>query len=576
MNKMKVLKGTPVSSGITRGVVCLYSNEIEDRLPHYVVKDEHVPNELNRLQEARETARKEMEEMTHLARGQLDKEARDIFRANLSFLNDEGLYKKISELIKDKKINAEHAVNDIFEEYIKEFEKKNEHFKELSNDFIDIRNRIIKAFNIDTGRFVCPVGERKPVIVASKRLTPSMILGIQKNNVLAFITEHGGFTNHATILARSYGVPNIYGIDVENKLKCGMNAIVDGSMGKIIISPDKKTSQYYDRKIKSVKEKKNYCDIRKGLSPRTKSGKRIKLKLNISIIEELNAVKELPHDGIGLLRTEFLFVNRDTAPSEDEQYGIYKKILEQDTSKPVSVRLLDIGMDKMPLYFKLPEDLTREIELRGTVAVGAFPEIYLSQAKALLRASVGFSNLQLLYPMVSDLQDLKIYRDIFTKAKKALRKEKVEFNDQNIKEGVMVETPSAVMMVDEILNEVDFLNIGSNDLLQYSLAAFRGSPLVEDRYHILHPALIKLIEIVVRAGKKAKKEVCLCGEIAFFEEFYPLFLQIGLGSFSVAVSKFSDIKCELLGLQIPKDKNMLKEIYKIHSKEKLNEYFLKT
>lgn len=570
---MKILKGTSVSPGISRGIVCLYSNEIEDRLPHYVVKDEHVPKELNRLKEAGTVAKEEMNEMVQLAERQLDKEARDIFNAYLSFLNDDGLYKKIADLIKKRKINAEHAVNDIFEEYIKSFQTKDKHFKELTNDFIDIRNRIIRAFNLEAGRFVCPIGERKAVIVASKWLTTSMVLNIPRENVLAFVTEHGGITSHATILARSYGVPNIYGIDIEKNLDCGMNAIVDASSGKVIISPDKKTIQYYDKKIKSIKKKKKYCKTRKDILPSTKEGTRIKLKLNISIADELDTVRGLLHDGIGLLRTEFLFVGRNRPPSEDEQYAMYKKILEENKNKPVAIRLLDIGIDKMPTYFKLPESLSHNIELRGAVAVETFPDIYLAQARALLRAGLNNPNLQLLYPMVSDLNDLKTLREMFKKAKKLLKSEHVKFNDKNIKEGVMVETPSAVMMIEELIKEVDFINIGSNDLLQYSLAAFRGNPVVEDRYHILHPTLVKMMEIITKAGRKANKEVCLCGEIAFFEEFYPLFLQIGLRSFSVAVSKFSDIKCELLNLNIPNDKDMLKDFYKNHSKEKINEYF---
>ncbi|MFH1415666.1 MAG: phosphoenolpyruvate--protein phosphotransferase [Elusimicrobiota bacterium] len=516
-----------------------------------------------------------MEEMTQLADRQLDKEARDIFSAYLSFLNDGGLYRKISGLIKTKKINAEHAVNDVFEEYIKGFEKKDKHFRELANDFIDIRNRIIGAFNLETGKFKCAIGEKDPVIVASKRLTPSMVLGIQRENVLAFVTEQGGFTNHATILARSYGVPNIYGINVTDNLDCGMNVIVDGSLGKVIISPDEKTSHYYDRKIKAIEQKKTLCLVKKDLAPRTKGGERIKLKVNISISEELHAIREMPHDGIGLLRTEFLFVQRDKAPSEDEQYTMYKSILEENPGKPVSIRLLDIGLDKKPLYLKMPDKITRDIELRGAVAVESFPDIYLSQMKALLRAGAGMTNLQLLYPMVSDLYDLETFRNIIREAGKILKKEKAEFNNENIKEGVMIETPSAVMMAEELLNEVDFVNIGSNDLLQYSLAAFRGNSMVEDRYHILHPTLVKMMDIIARAGRKFKKEICLCGEIAFFEEFYPLFLQMGLKSFSVAVSKFSDIKCELLNLHIPRNKDMLKEFYKIHSKESISEYFMK-
>lgn len=569
---MKILKGISIASGVAEGIICLYLTETEKTLPHYSISVEQIPNELKRLEEAMEKAKERMKRMIQVAEKQLDRQATDIFNVHLSILEDPSLAKKISKLIRAKKINAEHAVSDVFGEYLKNYENKEGHFKELTHDFIDARDRILATFNVETGRFKCPISERQPVIVAAKTLTPSMVLSIPREYVLAFVTQEGGFTSHATILARSYGVPIIFGIDVEKNLDCTVPAVVDGSLGKIIIFPDNKTKEYYRRKIRNLEKKKKFCEVRKDLSVRTESGGRVKLKLNINVPGELTTIKELTHDGIGLLRTEFLFMQKDSAPSEEEQCKMYSRILQEIPQRPVTVRLLDIGADKLPSYFRLPRQINPDLGLRGAMAVETFPEIYLTQIKALLRANVN-SNLQLLYPMVSDLNDLKTFRQVFTKAKKALKKKGIKFNDKSIKEGVMIETPSAVMMSPELLGEVDFINIGSNDLLQYTLAASRGTLLVEKRYHILHPALVKLLEIVLKAGKRVKKEVCLCGEIASFEEFYPLFLQIGLRSFSVALSKFSDIKCELLHLQIPKNKNVVKDFYKNKSKKEIDKYF---
>ncbi len=570
--RVKILKGISAAPGISEGIVCLYLSEAEKVVPHYSINSEQVSNELNRLKEAFDTAKQAMKQMIQVAGRQGDKEAAEIFNTHLSILNDKNLWTKVSESIKTNKINAEHAISDVFEEYLNKYENKGEHFKELTHDFIDARNRILGAFDVETGRFKCPVGKRQPVIVAVKALTPSMVLNMAQENVLAFVTEEGGFTAHSTILARSHGVPIIFGLDVEKDLDCGMHAIVDGSSGKVIISPDKKTSEYYKRKVSDLEKRKSVCESRGDLLARTRSGARIKLKLNISTPGEINIVKELPHDGVGLLRTEFLFTKMDTAPSEEELYNMYSGILQGISHKPVTVRLLDIGTDKLPLYFRLPRQVNPDLGLRGAMAVETFPEIYLTQVRALLRANVD-SNLRLLYPMVSDLGDLKTYRGILSKAKKTLRKEHVKFNDKDIKEGIMIETPSAVMMVEELLREVDFVNIGSNDLLQYTLAASRGNILVEKRYHVLHPALVRLLEIVVKAGKKAKKEVCLCGEVASFEEFYPLFLQMGLRSFSVAISRFSDIKCGLLYLQTSQNKDIVREFYKNKSREEIDKYF---
>ncbi|NOX97273.1 MAG: phosphoenolpyruvate--protein phosphotransferase [Nitrospirae bacterium] len=569
---MKILKGIATAPGIVRGTTCFYSNEIEDTLPHYTVDAQQIPKEINRVKEAFEHARQEMKQVLKTAETQLDKSAVEIFNMHLSILNDPSLLESISEFIKERKVNAEHAVNDIFEQYIKKYEIKSEHFRELIHDFVDTRNRLLHSFNIETGKFKCPVGIRGPVIVAAKRLTPSMVLSIPRKNVLAFVSEEGGFTSHATILARSHGVPIIFGIQVEKELDCGMEVIVDGSAGKVIIAPDRKTEEYYARKMQGREKKKDFCEVRKSLSSRTKSGKRIKLKLNISTPGEFSFAKELVHDGVGLLRTEFLFMERNRPPTEEEQYRMYKRILDENGDKPVVVRVLDIGSDKMPLYFKISGIMNLDLGLRGAMAVEKFPHIYLTQMKALLRANVS-SNLCLLYPMVSDLNDLKTFRNVLSAAKRALKKEKVNIDAMKIKEGVMIETPAAAMMVETLLEKVDFVNIGSNDLLQYTLATSRGSTEVEERYHILHPALLKMIEMIAREGKKAGKEVCLCGEIASFEEFYPLLLKIGLKSFSVAASKFSDLKCELLHLQQLRDKKLITEFYKLESKEQIDEYF---
>ncbi len=569
---MKTLKGISAAPGMAKGIVCVYSTENESRVAHYSISKNQVDNETHRLHEAFEKARIEMRKMIEKAKALYDAEAAGIFNAHLAFLNDEAIIKRSSEFIKERRINAEHAVSHAFDEYIRKYSAKKGHFKELTHDFADTRNHVLDALGVGKGKFKCPIGERQPVIVVAKRLTPSMVLNIPRKNALAFVAKEGGLTSHATILARSYGVPIIFGIEVEKEFDCGMKTIIDGSLGKVIINPDKRAEKYYELKIENFRKKQYVCEIKKGLSARTKRGIKIKLKLNISTPEEIDIIKGLPHGGIGLLRTEFLFMHRQDSPTEDEQYRMYKRFLEYEKDKPVTIRVLDIGADKQPTYLNIPEQANPDMGLRGAIAVETFPDIYLTQMKALLRANTG-SNLWLLYPMVSDLDDFRTFRALLSKAKGMLRKEKVKFNARGIKEGVMIETPGAVMMVGELLKAVDFINIGSNDLLQYTLAASRGNMLVERRYHVLHPALVKFMELIVKEAKKAKKEVCLCGEIASFEEYYPLFLKLGLKSFSVAVSKFDDIKCELLHLQKARSKEMLRKYYQLKSREEADKYF---
>ncbi|MBN1621722.1 MAG: phosphoenolpyruvate--protein phosphotransferase [Endomicrobiales bacterium] len=571
---MKTLKGTTAASGIVRGVVCIYDNKVKDTVPHYNIEPNQVEREIERLKEVFEHAKTEMRDMIEKAKSQSDKNAQEIFGIHLMMLGDKGLFDKITDLIRTRNINAEHAVSDVFEIYIDKYSKAEGHFKELVHDLVDTRERVLMSFNMETGHFRCSVGEQKPVIVAANLLTPSMVLNIPREHVLAFVSREGGITSHATILARSYGVPIVFGIDVEKELDCGTNAIVDGSIGKVIISPDEKTESYYDKKIENIKKKKFVCDtVDKKVHARTKEGKNITLKLNVSIPDELNLIAGLPHDGIGLLRTEFLFIKKDEAPSEEEQYQVYRKILDE-VKGPVTARILDLSNDKLPSYLESSVDSRNDLGFRGAMAVDMFRDIYVAQFKALLRANEN-GNLRLLYPMVADVNDINTYRSALNEAKKILKKENVKFYNKDIQEGVMVETPAAVIMADELLKNADFINVGSNDLLQYTLAASRGNALAEKRYHILHPALVRLLELVVKEGKKAKKEICLCGEAASFEEFYPLFLKIGLKSFSVSVSKFSDIKCELLHVKELKDREMLDSFYKIKSKEEAEKYFAK-
>jgi phosphotransferase system enzyme I (PtsI) len=416
------------------------------------------------------------------------------------------------------------------------------------------------------------VGELEPVVVAAKRLTPSMVLTIPRQHVLAFIAQEGGLTSHATILARALGVPMVFGVDVNRELDCGTHVIVSGGEGRVYVDPDDETNCYFNKKLESLRRKRMVCEVEQAeVIAQRRSGERVKVKLNISTPDELENINIMPHDGIGLLRTEFLFMDRSNPPTEDEQYAMYRRILGQVPDKPVTIRLLDISTDKLPPYFTLPEGVNPDLELRGEMAVETFPETYIKQLKALLRANE-WGNMRLLYPMVSDVSDLTTFRTTLAAARTACRKEKQQCFDKNIKEGVMIETPSAAMLVDELLANVDFLSIGSNDLLQYTLAASRGNMLAEKRYHILHPSLLRLIELIAKAGRKAGKEVTLCGEIASFEEYYPLLLEAGVRTFSVSVNKFSDIKCELYHLARHGHQKDLKRYYTLRSKTEADRF----
>jgi phosphotransferase system enzyme I (PtsI) len=564
---LKILKGKSTSSGIAKGIVALYSSESEESVPHYGIDQAQVPNERERLLQAFQKTRSLMSDMIELSKKSSNEQAADIVNVHLMILNDPSLFSKMEQLIIHSQINAEHAIFDVFDEYIETHKKKQLHFQELAHDFMDVRDRLLASITATSGHFECSIDEREPIIVATHRLHSHMVVNMPRRNILAFVTMEGGYTTHGSILARSLNIPLIFGIDVKKELGCGMRAIVDGTSGKVILSPDEATEKYYERKDKRFRAKRQLCDIHYHLKTKTKSNIRIALKVNISNPGEIDLLKEFNHDGIGLLRTEYLFLEREHPPSEKEQYEMYKTILQKANGQPVNMRLLDIGSDKVPLFFNLPEQTNPDLGIRGARAVEYCYDIYLTQAKALLRAAQ-HSEMKLLYPMVSDMSDLMTFKSLISDAKKKLKKEKQPFC-QSVKDGIMIETPASALLAEQLLRKVDFANIGSNDLLQYTLASSRGIPLLEEKYHILHPAMLKLIKMTVRAGKKYDKEICLCGEVASFEEFYPLFLKLGLRSFSVAPMKFPDIKCDLMYLSIDRSSVLLKEVYESSTKKEL-------
>jgi len=306
--------------------------------------------------------------------------------------------------------------------------------------------------------------------------------------------------------------------------------------------------------------------VRSHLSARTRRGGRVLLKANISTPGELALLENINHDGIGLLRTEFLFQGTRTPPTEEEQYRLYSSIARHAGGRPIVARLFDIGGDKLPPYITLAPEENTDLGMRGMRALPRFRDIYRAQVTALLRAARE-GDIRILYPMVADTADLVEYRKFVASVRESL-----PGRIPRVKEGIMIETPSAALCADELLERVDFANIGSNDLLQYTLAAGRGNQAIEQRYHILHPAVVRLMEIAVSAGRRQRKEICLCGEAAGFEELLPLLIAIGLRSFSVAAAKVPDIKCELLHIK-KRPRSYVERFYARRTRAGLNSFF---
>jgi phosphotransferase system enzyme I (PtsI) len=578
---MEIFQGRAVASGIAIGKICVYSAEGEGDVPHYSIDSDSVAFEKQRAGNAILRARDVMLAMVERASGSLEPHLAEIFHMHYAVLEEKWVLESVEAYIDEHLVNAEHAVVDVFQTFIDKYSSQIGHFADFAQDLNDIRDRILECFeDSSSSGFACPTGASSPVIIAAHALVPSLVLNVNPENVLAFVSMEGGVTTHATILARSLGVPIIFGIPVARYLHCGDQVIVDGSLGRVFVNPSTDVSSYYEEKARSLAAVRIKCESFANEPIITPSGRDLSLKINISFPEELVLAENVPHQGIGLLRTEFMMFHRDSPPSEHEIASQLRDVMNQvecdidGNHRPVTVRTLDISSDKLPPYMELPHQINPDLGIRGARAVEYFPEIYHAQFKAFWRVNEP-GRFRVLFPMVSDLADLMVFRSALDRAAAELESEGVEFHRQ-MTQGIMIETPSAALMIDQLLEYVDFVNIGSNDLNQYTLASTRGDAATEGRYHIFHPSIAKLIEMVARAGQSNSKEVCLCGEISYFEEFYPLILALGIESVSISVSKLKDIKCYLHGLDVMDEKgveSMLRKFYCLSLKDEVDGFF---
>lgn len=563
---MKTLTGRTVVSGIAMGNICTLFSEEEKDVPHYKISKNNIDNEVKRFEKALEATKQKLKQYIAESGNNFDKKATKIFESHLEILKDEELYRLIKNIIKNRKINVEHAIFDVFEDFIKNYQNKNLHFEEISHDFKDVRNNLLDQLNGRFENISCPIPDRDPVIIAAKRLSPYMLSDLSQDNILAFITEDGGFTTHASVLAGSLGIPFMFNVPVTTNCNCNDYAIVDAIDEKFILDPDQKTIEDYKKKQAEYKRNISKYEELSTQPAETNDGQKINLEVNINLPNEIDLLENHNFDGIGLLRTEFLFMDKSEPPSLDDQFKVYKHAAQAVNNKPVTIRLLDIGADKTPHYLDLPEQKNPDMGIKGARAVDHFKDVFETQVEALVKASQ-YGNIRILFPMVSDVYDIQTFKNLVERVEKETGQER----SGSIPMGAMIETPSAAMLIDEILEIVDFINIGSNDLLQFTLAASRENPDVYKRYHSIHPALLKLIQRIVKAAKKHGKNASLCGEIANYAEGYPLFLDMGIRSFSVPVSKHTIIKHKISEIETGKITGTLDRFLKARSKGEIDE-----
>ena len=534
---MVALQGTGVSPGIASGKLYYFrrnSNEVAE----YVVTD--TENELERLKISIKQAHDELDTLARTSRKEAGDEAAMLFETHKLMLEDLDYTDRITDLILNENKNAEKAVDVASNEFSEMFSSMDDEYMRLrSVDVVDISNRLI---SILTNQKPQTFTSSEPVIIAADDLTPSETIQLDKSMILGFILSGGNSNSHTAILARTLGIPAIVNTDGELKSEYeNRNVIIDGSIGYIVIDPDDATRQYMEKKRADERAVRHMLNRLKGKSDVTLDGKKIRVYANITHPTDTDAVIANDARGIGLFRSEFLYLSSDDFPSEDTQFESYKYVAEKMAGAPVIIRTMDIGADKKIGYFKLADEENPALGMRALRICLTRTDVFKTQLRALYRASA-YGRLAIMLPMVSSLWEIHEVKRLCSVVKKELRHERIAF-DEDLKVGVMIETPAAVMLAEEFAQEVDFFSIGTNDLTQYTIAIDRqGVPGLERFYDAHHPSVMKMIKMTVDAAHKAGIWAGICGEIAADASLTETFLKMGVDELSVSPSAILPIR----------------------------------
>ena len=526
---VKSFQGKPVYKGIAMGpVIVLKKNDYQVKR----IRIEDVDSEIIRFKQATEQSKEQLCVLYEKAVTEVGEASAAIFEVHQMMLEDEDYLEAIGNMIRTESVNAEYAVAVTGDNFSQMFvSMDDDYMKARATDVVDISERLVRNLSGQRETDFCT---EEPAIIIADDLSPSETVQMDKDKILAFVTVHGSTNSHTAILARMMNIPALIGVplDLDGISKDGI-AIVDGFRGEVVFEPTKEMKEKAEKRMKEEREKLRLLQDLKGKENVTQSGHKVNIYANIGSVTDIGYVLENDAGGIGLFRSEFLYLGKTDYPAEEEQYQVYKQALQMMAGKKVIIRTLDIGADKQVDYFHLEKEENPAMGYRAIRICLKQPEIFKTQLRALFRASV-YGNLSIMYPMITSTEEVQQICSIVEEVKTELDKQGIQYKIPE--QGIMIETPAAVMISDELAELVDFFSIGTNDLTQYTLAIDRQNEKLDDFYNPHHTAILRMIRMVVDNAHKHGKWVGICGELGADTDLTEEFVRMGVDELSVAPS----------------------------------------